>query len=1173
MKCKYIIHLPGGETIELSTNFELINDNDEINKLFEEYSKLEDSENKDKLLSKLSEVINPKLPKINGNHLRSLIKNSTSINNLYETLNNIIIDYGSYSNIESAIRGYVKNTKPKNNKKTVLEELLDKLNKPRKKDYFSAQGIAGVIGSTSIEEQRDRVYHENVLNNSQGLPSLLSSNLLKVLNAFKNADKTNAKSKNLYGFNIQSNTKAWTSDDAVLFQMNDDKALFLGLFKRAAINSDQELLKSILEEINKKIKPKINIDITPEEFFNGDVKTNKLPEFERLLTIANKYKIQKEISAIISLVGLTIKPENNDSLVRAMKILFGIISPNEYGYAKIDKLIAEELDAKEAAEYSKSLLSKNIPFDDATENNRDLYYEPNITIDTTNSDKINLYNDIIKFTVTLDSGKEIDLFAVPTAIYPRPNGVYITGTYKKPDGSIGNVAQEFKNTKQIILRKRSNNSDPTTVLNILPVTKSESTLVTGSPIPHEFIRKYIRKGDLLGEEVVVGVYPGKIQVKSKDKLGVRDVFYKNIKTYRSAELFREISLLEESNKAIDLGETMPVSDGNLLSSGDYFRFDKALLSTLPNSSNLPESKLFTRIIYTDDENVYYYISDKDKSSYVIKPIKKALIKTGIRNTYGEFLKSEEDLLKKEKDLISKSEASMSSFKDISKAKEDDYFFYKDGDNYVYGKVVENNKVIIGLSNRMISTLQDIKEKPELTFLTNRNIHSNFHYYTERVNSPYITFKSEAEQTDLDVRGYYVIPKRINGIPVDKTTLKLTTYTQRLNIGRFITDLKYMRADEEDVTNEFLKLHDKVGSIPFIKKVSKESNVFEKNLSSLHKIINFSKLSSEEKKAINSIHKGIYIRLYNGQNLGKDIYRVEQVNEETGEVVLQLNKQSITGKILTTELVTTEDVLLSPDKTDGSIADLYVQKNDHKLGTLEKAADKTIKDSERALTNQSINTLADRIKNIMSSDTMNNVTVEIVPHKENFKSKQKAKIETSEVSGEWTTKVLISDTVGQKEDLLHEFLHIFLTPLKYKHPEVYYELLSTVTGDKELSAIESEELFVNTLVDFIDFDNLEMFSNLETFVEGMKFAYHSSLEKMLDNNKLSTDEYEKIMDRLTNISIKTPEDVLDLLNTPLISLFGIISVSEEHPMYNYGMLMTESTMRTWMDQEGYNLKCI
>lgn len=1174
MKCKYIIHLPGGETIELSTNFELLTNNEELDKLFNEYLSLEDTESKSEKIAEIATVLKPKIPKTNGNRLHSLIEKSSSIENLYETMNNLIIDSGSYSNIEAAIRGYVKNTKPKNSKKTTLEELLEKLNKPRKKDYFSAQGIAGVIGSTSIAEQRDRVYHENTLNAAQGLPSLVSSNLLTVLNAFKNADKTNAKSKNLYGFNISSDTKAWSSDGAVLFQLNDDKALFLGLFKSAAINADPELLKVILEDINKKVKPKVSIDITPEEFFNGDIKSKKLPEFERLMAVSNKYKIQKEISSIISLVGLAIKPENNDSLVRAMKILFGVISPKEYGYAKIDKLIAEELANKEASEYSKSLLSKNIPFDDAMDVNRDLHYESN-TIINANSilSEVSLYNDIMKFSVTLEGGKEIDIFAVPTAVYPRPNGVYVTGTYKKPDGTIGSVSQEFKDNKQITIRKRSNEIDPTTVLNILPVTKAESTLVTGSPIPHEFIRKYIRKGDLLGEEVVVGVYPGKIQVKSKDKLGTRDIFYKNIRTYRSAELFREISLLEGSDKAINLSETMPVKDGNLLSSGDYFKFDKALLKTLPNSKDLPESKLWTRIIYTDDENVYYYISDKDKTSYVIKPIKKSLIKTGVRNTYGEFVISEKDLIEKEKELISKSEASMSSFKDINKAKEDDYFFYKEGDNYIYGKVVEGNKVIIGLSNRTISTLEAIKENPELTFLTSRSIQSSFHYYTERANSPYITFKPESEQTDLDVRGYYVIPKRINGIPVDKDTLKLTTYTQRLNVGRFITDLKYMKADEEDVTNEFLKIHDKNNLIPFVKKVSKDSNSYEKNFSSLHQIINFSKLSTEEKKSINSIHKGIYVRLYNGQNLGKDIYRVEQVNSDTGEVTLQVNKQSKNGEILTTEIVTTIETLIAPDKTDGSIADLYVQKNDHKLGTLERAADKTIKASERALTNQSINTLADRIKDIISSDTMNNVTVEIVPHKENFESRQKAKIETSEVAGEWKTRILISDTVGQKEDLLHEFLHVFLTPLKYKYPEVYYELVSTVTGDKELSAIESEEQFVKTLVDFIDFDNLEMFSNLETFVEGMKLAYHSSLEKMLESKKLSTDEYTKITDRLTDINIETPEDVLDLLNTPLISLFGIISVSEEHSMYNYGMLMTESTLRTWMDQEGYNLKCV
>jgi hypothetical protein len=190
---------------------------------------------------------------------------------------------------------------------------------------------------------------------------------------------------------------------------------------------------------------------------------------------------------------------------------------------------------------------------------------------------------------------------------------------------------------------------------------------------------------------------------------------------------------------------------------------------------------------------------------------------------------------------------------------------------------------------------------------------------------------------------------------------------------------------------------------------------------------------------------------------------------------------------------------------------------------------------RTATNKAINKLIKKLKNhIKGLD----IEVKLVQKAGNFKANEKAKITTTT---DGKTAILINEELGQTEDVLHEFLHLFLIPLRYKYPEIYNSLISSIVTDPNLNITEAEEQFVKFIASKMESkeDFIDDFDSLQNFVNGIKTILTNAGD---------------------NFEISNEENPVTLLNTPLMDLFNIDRNENTHALYNLGMITTEPLMR-------------
>ena len=111
-KCVYILTLPGGGQIELPATFGTLDPEPEIENLYNKYITEKDDEAKQEALTALKAIIRARTPdEIHGNTINSIINNSQSVDDIYTNLNEIINKLGSYNNLQTALRKYIKEGK------------------------------------------------------------------------------------------------------------------------------------------------------------------------------------------------------------------------------------------------------------------------------------------------------------------------------------------------------------------------------------------------------------------------------------------------------------------------------------------------------------------------------------------------------------------------------------------------------------------------------------------------------------------------------------------------------------------------------------------------------------------------------------------------------------------------------------------------------------------------------------------------------------------------------------------------------------------------------------------------------------------------------------------------------------------------------------------------------
>lgn len=869
----------------------------------------------------------------------------------------------------------------------------------------------------------------------------------------------------------------------------------------------------ILDEINKLAKTKkegkVDLkDFSVEEFFAGKVENGNIQEsqFNILLDKVNDLKIAKYIDQILNLVADTINP-NSQTLSKALKSLFYQASAN-YGknnlFKKAEdiKFVTKEIELEK--EYKKKMLS----FTEMDSTVRNQYFSKEESIEDdlyeTALKELELNKDLVKFPIG-----EFGMYALVTGIFRRENGVAIYGIYKNQYGELETVDATFKKGDSIIYKKREDAIDPFQA-NDLVVEKQGMLIVSETPLNQRLVKTLVRRGDLVNGNLVLGVHPSSLYLEKPDKSRYH-LYYSKIKQIVSAIALKE----SEIEKDVNPNKFVQVNDGYDLSAGDYFLFTSG------------DKKFYKRILFADKENVYSLVAGRKTA--VIKATKREGL-VGLRNAEGEMTPQDIETVKNEMSIIGRSSATMSSFTNPNKAREGDFFTYREKSSIKYGKVLNDGKVLLldDLKNRLITNLNSL---PEVTFFTKRDISNSYYLFTIRANNYEISFTKNPKPLDVEVK--YVVPQ---GTDLDKLVMTTEGY---VNIGSY-KELGSIENTDIDITDKILQMYEQSPETKiYIKKTSSENRKFRRNLTSLTEIKYFNALSTEVKKELNILSPGVYFSLYRENDIDRNIYRIVSVVD--GIVTANLNKFSSTGEIITTEVELKEEDLLASKTGDlapiGSIGHLYIQNGNTKMGAVFKEVNKLSEkdDATRKATNKAINKLINKLQNYLKGL---DVKVELVPAEGNFEFGQKAKIITT-VEGK--TEILINNELGQTEDVIHEFLHLFLTPLRYKYPEIYYTLIQSVVKDQDLNVTEAEEQFVKFVAGKmeLEIDFLDNFEDLQAFVTGLQTI---------------------LVDVDAEFVISKEDNPLTLLNTPLMDLFNIDRKDNTNPMYNLGMVTTEPMMR-------------
>jgi len=315
---------------------------------------------------------------------------------------------------------------------------------------------------------------------------------------------------------------------------------------------------------------------------------------------------------------------------------------------------------------------------------------------------------------------------------------------------------------------------------------------------------------------------------------------------------------------------------------------------------------------------------------------------------------------------------------------------------------------------------------------------------------------------------------------------------------------------------------------------------------------FKDLPTEKKEELGVVSSGTYVKLWLDGKSTSDIYRISEVNKDS--VKLQLNKLSYSGKLITKELTLTKAQLLASKVgslyPEYSISEVFLIKGNNKLQGILEDPDMIKKKTEKkadVVRTDLLSETIDKFKGFLGKELGDQIDVEVVS-KTNFKNGQKAKIETevikSNIDGvvknQIKTSIKINKETGTTDDVVHEFLHLFLTPLRYKYPELYFKLISSVPETKGLNVTDAEEKFVEEIVrNLANSSDPIDFSNVSSFVEGLAKAL----------NIITPDErFEEY-------------NPVELLQTPLAKLFGLNTKKiKTHEMFNLGMITTEPMMR-------------
>ncbi len=1144
-KCYFTLTLPGGDIIKIPANLSTLDKTEKIDTAFNKWFTLEEGDSKIEAKNEFVKLIQSLTKnKLSSEGIVKIINKSSNIDKFYDLINNEIENFGTMDNIGEAVRQYIysqyKSTEQKITRKQAIATLKKQLSKKRDASYFKKLNVKGLIGVSSLRDEKTRLNYLKEESDLFGFLDPTTDNLNTFLSAVISKSKDIQDSKILYKSSNIPTGKAWVDNGFVLYDKSDDIYLFLALFKKEAIEIPFDKLKEKLIVLDKALKQYNHEGIDLEnfdinKFFIGTTtEEGFMPsDFELLMDFAKKNNLKSEINNILNLVADNID-STNIFLKTSIKNLFWQLYPKSYGQEALNDILKERKKLQEYLDAEKVLKANKIDFEATEQAKIPFNYAPKNTLSGANlflKAKQNLtpYQDMVKFNSYGDSG----MYGIVRGIYQRSdNSVIVYGVRKLPNGELMYMDEVFDD--KITYRKKSTSDPYDPMETILPNEGVPIYAPENEFLNYNVIRSLLSKGDEIDGRIVVGIYPEFLRLQNKKSGEIKELYYGKIRSIYSKKVLEEIKKEVE----LDVKGLVKIENSNDLVAGDYYIYSSA------------KGDFYKRILYTDDNYVYSWVPNKNKDGYIVKGEPREGLQ-GYKNSLAGVRTEDIKEIVSELELIGKSKATMSSFVNVVDAQPGDYVYEEFNDIKYYGLVVENSRVYLRSSTNnerlVIKSLSDLQNP---IFFTTRDIANSYGAYVSNVNDLEIKFKKESN-SGLDEEAIFVVP-----IDFDTKNLKLIAGNQ-FNVGKFQAKSANITADLKEATEEAKMLLNKV-TTPYIQLISKKSSGYRRNLDSLYSLENFRKLTKEQKEELAILSRGTYVRLWKESILDSNIYRISEINQD--KVTLQLNKMSYDGKLITNEIVLTKDELLAEKIGEkhpiNSIGEVYLIRGSNKLQSI--LEDSSIAETIAPQINLLQETI-DKFKVFLGGELGDKISVEIVS-KDEFESGQKAKIESivteetskGKVKQSLNVSIKINEETGSPEDVVHEFLHLFLTPLRYKLPEVYFRLIQSVVKDENLNVTEAEEKFVEVVAaklasqsDVVDF------TEVEVFVEGLSRA----------------------------LEIAVPGDfygdynAIELLKTPISKVFGLNTKNtKSHPMYNLGMVATEPMMREWLSNNNIIFKC-
>lgn len=1187
MACYFKIkNVKGGQDIILEAFDLLSKDDPEIKKLLTSSLTTED-------LEKIQAYFRKKTP-LHTSTIKSIVDTwYVEKGDLIDSINNAIINSGNETTLEEALLKYL-NEKDRSTGKSQyvkrVNELKRVLSIPDKsveyKLFSQLSSITSSLASTSLKEEISSLNSEIRERKTYFEPTFFEEEMkifLRAANEKLGWENTETLIK-VGGNKLEGGY--WNFENLTVYSDDPLRSnLFLALFKRIGGNINYYKLQPTFNKINELLKAnKYSVgQIEGEDvfkFFNGVYDEKKGEQLEdsafdglfKILTsptTSDKVRTQLVplVEDIINTVATDIKLDYSEdtarNLAKTIGNLFWRLYPESFGSNKLKQKLFEEEKLNSAVKKSieNSLRSSVEQLDSLSKrrnNNEDrtgeIYDPPAALIDKdlylSATDNLIVGKDLVK--LPFEKGGSINKYSpywVVTGIYDRKNGsVKVYGARINQNGDFEKRDFVFKSGDSIIYRKHNplpgqEYVENEAVLEALP--NNSALVIIKDGIPNQIAREIVTKGDRIGNDIVLAVYPGYILTRNPKGI-IRKKYFKSTTT--EVEVKKEdvledfilsknaFNLITEEAK-VSYDKLVLLDDPNLISTGDYFK-------TLKDA-------FYKKALFSDDKNVWYWIKDA-RNGYVIKSEAKENIIEARASFLGDVNNRFVSKVAIEHNARNSRAATLSSFENIDLAKTGDLFVIEKPNGNLYGKVLDKSKNWAVVWDSTVRRVRKINYKEEsnknIVFYSEDNRLSENFTYNLLANFWNVQVLNTLEG-EPDPNKYtkveYVLPEDFDPDKV-KELFPGSLYFQ---VGRYITS-DYLK-DQVSYNNHILGLLalDPTSNGLYVKRQT--LNELERNYegAGLKRIEGFDSIDKNFLKS-EGLFPGVYFSVYTEGNIDWNIYRVEKVDDINNLVHARIYKINDAGNIIMSEKTFDKDILAAPKTGNlhvpGSIARYYLQKGNNNFAKIVMEANKQAKvDKAERKSQKQINEIKKKLEN-----SFKDLGISIIQSNDTFEAGQKAKFE---INSEGIAYIMLNNDFGGPEDLVHEGLHVFLTALRYQYPDVYDRLINSVTAtERGDSILEKEEIFMSE----ISKDMLEGYTG-----------------EFLNTGKIGhfIEAFQVSRDFLSGESTRKQKTVGEILSTKISDFIGV-PADNSHPLFNLNLAQVEPMFRRWMEEENVLLNC-